>query len=220
MTKRETINLTSQIQLPAAFAIVGDTHIAGQSEQLNTELMSGLAEQKPDLILHTGDLMVSRVLSDLSALAPVFAVRGNRDLRLWRELPAAISFQFHHFRMILFHGYGNLPQYLWLKTLSTVSHDRIRNADFTFPTDAYDHDLVFYGHTHAVRLERKKKSVILNPGPFELQPDDKKRVPPSFGMVRFETAARAICSIFQKDRDWHVTCKLTIDRNLKSAEEN
>ena len=208
MAEIENHNLSDLLSLPATIVVLGDTHLTRPEDRLDDELLQQVVQQKPDLILHTGDLMDRTVLDTLSAIAPTLAVRGNRDLKLWRQLPAIRSISFHDQRMILFHGYGNLPQYFLLKTIYTISPEKIRNADFTFPHQAKEYDFILYGHTHAARLERKGNSVIMNPGSFSMPKSGHNWRRASFGIIRFESPKVTTCTILQKNTNWHVYCKI------------
>src|SRR5215470_12582980 len=71
-----------------------------------------------DAILHAGDICVQRVLDALGELAPVYAVRGNRDLAL--RLPLDRELTFDGVRLGLTHGHGGFSRYLGEKLLATV----------------------------------------------------------------------------------------------------
>ena len=58
------------------FAVVADTH-----SKPHPASASRLAELKPDVILHAGDIGELAVLDELGKVAPVLAVRGNIDER-------------------------------------------------------------------------------------------------------------------------------------------
>jgi len=57
-------------------AVVADTHSA-----LHPRALTSLAALKPDVLLHAGDIGDLRVLGELATLCPVFAIRGNVDVR-------------------------------------------------------------------------------------------------------------------------------------------
>ncbi len=63
--------------------VVADTH--GQPHPKSAER---IAAEEPHAILHAGDIGDLSVLSDLSKIAPVYAVRGNIDVRAG-EIPEA-----------------------------------------------------------------------------------------------------------------------------------
>jgi len=65
--------------------IISDTH--GLLRPEAARALSGV-----DLIVHAGDVGKREVLTQLKAIAPVFAVRGNVDTESWAaELPATAS---------------------------------------------------------------------------------------------------------------------------------
>lgn len=57
--------------------MIADTHIPVVAKELPGEIAAAFANV--DLILHAGDIQVSRTLDDLEQIAPVYAARGNND---------------------------------------------------------------------------------------------------------------------------------------------
>jgi putative phosphoesterase len=57
--------------------VVADTH--GRPDPRSLPLVQ---KQRPDLILHAGDIGAPRVLDELAAIAPLVAVRGNIDAKM------------------------------------------------------------------------------------------------------------------------------------------
>lgn len=66
-------------------AVVADTHSTPHAE-----LHAQLAALAPDAILHAGDIGDLSVLQGLTKLAPLFAIRGNIDVRA-ADLPDALT---------------------------------------------------------------------------------------------------------------------------------
>ena len=67
-----------KIDLPVKrIGVVSDTHIPARARSLPPVLFSVLKDVQ--LILHAGDLVEEKVLTELQALAPVHAVCGNMD---------------------------------------------------------------------------------------------------------------------------------------------
>jgi putative phosphoesterase len=58
--------------------VVSDTHLPRFAARFDTALTL-LADERPDLILHCGDLTTLDVTAALERLAPVEAVAGNND---------------------------------------------------------------------------------------------------------------------------------------------
>jgi predicted phosphodiesterase len=59
--------------------VVADTHVPDRVNALHPDLLQELATREVDYIFHAGDCSTSCVLDELRAIAPVFAVAGNRD---------------------------------------------------------------------------------------------------------------------------------------------
>ena len=62
--------------------VVADTHIPDRVRSLHPDLLPGLKAANAEVILHAGDICSPVVLAELSQVAPVVAVRGNRDWAL------------------------------------------------------------------------------------------------------------------------------------------
>jgi uncharacterized protein len=96
-----------------------------------------------DYIVHAGDIGDAAVLSELSAIAPVTAVRGNNDTGAWAEAIAETD--------VL--KVGSVSIY--------VLHDL---AQLDLDPLAAGYQVVVSGHSHKPRLERRGGVLYLNPG--------------------------------------------------------
>jgi putative phosphoesterase len=96
-----------------------------------------------DRILHAGDIGNAEVLTRLSAIAPVTAVRGNNDGGTWAEvIPETEFFEF-----------GGIHVY--------VIHDlKLLEID----PAAAGIEVVVSGHSHEPLVEQRDGIVFLNPG--------------------------------------------------------
>jgi len=116
--------------------IISDTH--GLLRPEAARALSGV-----DLIVHAGDVGKREVLTELKAIAPVFAVRGNVDTEAWAaELPATA---------IVDAGSASLY----------VLHN-LRELDLR--PDAVRFDAVISGHTHQAEQWEREGVLYLNPG--------------------------------------------------------
>ena len=116
--------------------IISDTHGLLRPEAART--LNGV-----DLIVHAGDVGKPNVLTQLKAIAPVFAVRGNVDTVPWAaELPATAIVDA-----------GNASLY--------VLH-KLRELDLR--PDAAKFDAVISGHTHRAEQWEREGVLYLNPG--------------------------------------------------------
>jgi uncharacterized protein len=96
-----------------------------------------------DYIVHAGDIGDVKVLSELSALAPVTAVRGNNDNGPWAQKIAGTE--------VL--KVGQVSIY--------VLHDL---AQLDLDPAAAGYQVVVSGHSHKPSMERRGGVLFLNPG--------------------------------------------------------
>lgn len=116
--------------------IISDTH-----GLLRPEALAFL--RGSDYIVHAGDIGESGVLSELSGVAPVTAVRGNNDKGPWAEAIAETE--------VL--KVGAVSIY--------VLHDL---AQLDLDPRAAGYQVVVSGHSHKPLLERRDGVLYLNPG--------------------------------------------------------
>ena len=127
--------------------VVSDTHVPDRAAALPPVLFE--AFQGVAMILHAGDLTSKRVLDELEAIAPVYAVHGNMDPpELVRLLPARRTVAVEGVKIGLIHGHG--PD-------RSKTPERALGA-FT------DVQCVVFGHTHAPMCERRGGVLLFNPG--------------------------------------------------------
>jgi putative phosphoesterase len=113
--------------------------------------------RRASVIVHTGDLTAPTVLDELSALAPVEAVRGNMDMpELRGVLPERRIVEAEGLRVGLVHDAGP----------AAGRHERLAGW---FP----DCDLLAYGHTHLPEVARHRDVWVVNPG----SPTERRRAP-------------------------------------------
>jgi putative phosphoesterase len=116
--------------------LISDTH-----GLLRPEALKSL--QGSDFIIHAGDICDAAVLEQLSALAPVTAVRGNNDRGAWA---------------------GAIPETNVLEvgtTLLYVIHN-IDELDIDPGAAGFHADV--YGHSHRPLVEEKHGVLFINPG--------------------------------------------------------
>ncbi|WP_085585640.1 MULTISPECIES: metallophosphoesterase family protein [unclassified Pseudomonas] len=117
-------------------AILSDTHNLLRPEAL-------AAIQGCSLIIHAGDIGNPDILTQLAAIAPVHAVRGNNDVNSpWaQDLPDLLTFDLHGHPTLLVHNIADVP------------------ADLD-PAIS----LVITGHSHKPLIERRDGRLFINPG--------------------------------------------------------
>ena len=128
--------------------IVADTHSAPHERGL-----VHLAAQKPDFILHGGDIGELSVLDRLAEIAPVHAVRGNIDVRA-SELPDVLTLELVH---------EERTQITLMLTHIALYGSRIR-PDAAKRARAEKASVIICGHSHVPFIGQERGLSIFNPG--------------------------------------------------------
>ena len=116
--------------------IISDTH-----GLIRPEMFQALAGV--DLIIHAGDVGKPEVLEALSAIAPIFAIKGNVDIDPWaRVLPAQRAVEVDTTQIFVLHDLGDLK----------------------FDPAARNYAAVISGHSHKPGYEFRGGVLYLNPG--------------------------------------------------------
>jgi putative phosphoesterase len=116
--------------------VISDTH-----GLLRPEAVAAL--QGSDYIIHAGDVGDPAILTELTAIAPVTAVRGNVDREKWaRDLPETNILEVGSTAIYVLHDVGRLDL-------------DPRTAKFT---------AVIFGHSHRPSQEMRNGVLFFNPG--------------------------------------------------------
>lgn len=91
--------------------VIADTHIPDRRKALDPRILPLLHERKVKAILHAGDVSAPMVLEALGEVAPVYAVRGNRDWVWLGELPNELHLTFGGVQIGMTHGHGGWLRY-------------------------------------------------------------------------------------------------------------
>ena len=121
---------------PFIVGLISDTHNLVRPEA--TKALAGV-----DHILHAGDICGDAVLTELAAIAPLTAVRGNNDRGSWADKLKATEF-------IELAG-----------TSIYMVHDI---ADLDIDPAAAGIHAVICGHSHQPAIERRDGALFVNPG--------------------------------------------------------
>ncbi|KOY01659.1 metallophosphoesterase family protein [Pseudomonas nunensis] len=116
--------------------VISDTH-----GLLRDEAVAAL--QGCERIVHAGDIGSAQILEQLTAIAPLYVVRGNNDLEApWaKQIPDLLYFDLNGWRTLLVHDIADVPVAL--------------DADVR---------LVITGHSHKPLIEWRGERLYLNPG--------------------------------------------------------
>ena len=116
--------------------VISDTHGLLRQEALRA--LAGV-----QLLIHAGDVGTPEILTQLKAIAPVFAVRGNVDTQSWaQELPMTTVVETSGFQFYVLHN--------------------LRDLDLK--PQAAGFDAVISGHTHQAEQRLEGGVLYLNPG--------------------------------------------------------
>lgn len=144
--------------------VLADTHIPDRASRLNPRVVEIFRQAQVKAILHAGDVAVPGVLKELEQLAPVQAVRGNRDIFFLRRLPLRVELKMDGVSIGMAHGHGTFSRYMVDKIHRTVRgrlvERYIRRMLQTFP----DADVIVFGHLHVPCNFHLEGKLLFNPG--------------------------------------------------------
>ena len=114
-------------------AVISDTHGLLRPEVI--QIVTGC-----DAIIHGGDINNQKILDQLSALAPLYVIRGNNDKEWAEHLPESITIQIEDCSLFVVH-----------------------NKKFV-PSELHGIDVVIFGHSHKYAEQMIDGRLWLNPG--------------------------------------------------------
>lgn len=162
--------------------LIADTHVPDRTRGLHARVLPLFEQANVSAILHAGDISVPRLLAQLAEVAPVLAVRGNRDLFAFDDLPLSRSLEFGGVHIGLAHGHMGWRNYLRDKLRYLLRGPQ--TFDFyaqqvcaQFPNE----DVVVFGHNHDPMLRHRAGQLVINPGSACCQVLPAK--PPSVGLL-------------------------------------
>jgi putative phosphoesterase len=144
--------------------VISDTHIPDRVPQLNPRILQVFRQAGVQQILHAGDIMIQAVLDELAQVAPVRAVRGNRDVWNLKHLPAHLQFEVDGVRIGLTHGHGTLSNYIYEKFDIAFKGKRVGRYLQRVVADFPEADVIVFGHLHVAGILHLDGKLLLNPG--------------------------------------------------------
>lgn len=172
--------------------IISDTHIPDRSKGLHPRVLEVFHSARVEAILHAGDISTPAVLLELGEIAPVHAVRGNRDIYALPHLPVQLTLPFVGFQVGLIHGHGQLRDYLSDKAhilFFGVQVQRYRKRVIQALSTV---DVMVFGHLHLRVYEWIGGKLLLNPG-SACCPDWKHGYSPGFALLHLEAGGKIEC---------------------------
>lgn len=170
--------------------VISDTHIPDRVPRLNDRVFEVFREAGVQQILHAGDIMSQAVLDELAQVAPVQAVRGNRDIWNLKHLPDRLQLDVEGVRIGLTHGHGKLADYVYEKFEIAIKGKRVGRYLRRVVADFPQAQVVVFGHLHVAGILNLDGKLVVNPGsascPFP------RSLKPSVGLLYVEAGqARA-----------------------------
>jgi hypothetical protein len=166
--------------------LIADTHVPDRRLRLRPQVLQVFADAKVSQILHAGDISVPRVLAELAEVAPVLAVRGNRDWFGFSDLPMSRIVPVGDVKVGMTHGHLNWPayvrdklRYLWSRKPYAFEYYTERAAKEMNGVDA-----VVLGHNHEPLIGHTDGKLVINPGSACCQVLPGK--PPSVGLLHVD----------------------------------
>ncbi len=144
--------------------VLSDTHIPDRAKALKPWIIPLFRLHNVDVILHSGDVCIPEVLAELEKIAPVYAVKGNRDIWRLRRLPRTQTLRVGDVKIGLAHGHGRWWNYL-LDKVYTLFYGLDIDRNLRYVTrDFPDAKIVVYGHTHIPVNRWVDGKLCFNPG--------------------------------------------------------
>ena len=118
-----------------------------------------------NLILHAGDVCGDDILDELALIAPLGAVYGNNDARWDQGMVEELNLTLDGVTVHVSHGHE----------VGAVTPENL--------AEAYDADVVVYGHTHVQKISYVDGRLIVNPGAAGPR---RFKLDPSVGLLTIE----------------------------------
>jgi putative phosphoesterase len=187
--------------------VVADTHVPDRVDRLHGALLDTLKKKQVDIILHAGDICLPIVLEQLGTIAPVLAVKGNRDIYFINSLPMARIMCFSGHRLALVHGHGRWHHYFLNKIRMFFKGYHLNIFLPTILDSVPPSDVIVFGHTHKpVNIWYNGQHLLFNPGSCSSVLERSQY--PTVGILKLEKDKKAEGEIVElkgerlKNRQW------------------
>ena len=144
--------------------VIADTHVPDRARQLNPRAISVFREAGVRAILHAGDICSAGVLSQLEEVAPVHAVRGNRDFVMLPNLPSKLTLEFEGVTIGMTHGHGGLSGYLVKRFCYLIEGYQLTRYQNWLLREFPAAKVIIFGHTHRSENSWLNGVLFFNPG--------------------------------------------------------
>ena len=162
--------------------VVADTHVPDRIANLHPGLIPGLRAAGVSQILHAGDICTQSVIDELSTVAPVIAVQGNRDFLMnGNRHHLSHKLEVMGVKIGIFHGHGSWTLYFYEKLYMLTHGYRLGYYEKLARKTFSEADIFIFGHTHKPENAKASGKLILNPGSAGI---GGWSYPPSYAIIR------------------------------------
>jgi len=175
--------------------VIADTHVPDRKDALDPRILHIFEDACVAAILHAGDISTPVVLHQLDQIAPVYAVRGNRDWVALRHLPSYSELTFGSVRVGLTHGHGPIWDYLRDRIDYIVRGYRLELFQSRLLEAFPEADVIVFGHTHRPLNMRTQGKLLFNPGSAHIP--DRPYITPSVGLLTITTAGDVVGEVIE-----------------------
>jgi putative phosphoesterase len=184
-----------QQQLLLTVGVVSDTHIPDRVDRIHPQIVPTFRAAHVDQILHAGDISIPSVLAELEQVAPVLAVRGNRDLIFDRSLPNLRLVELAGVKVALMHGHGGWISYFKDKLVYFRDGYQFERYIPKIINAAPEAHVYVFGHTHFPENFWQADKLIFNPG--SASSSISRNLAPTLGILRFYSGGNVEGEIIQ-----------------------
>lgn len=167
--------------------VIADTHIPDRKRYLNPAILPIFRDAGVEAILHAGDISVPDVLQQLEQIAPVHAVRGNRDWVRLGYLPFRQRLSFNGVTIALVHGHGHLREYLVDKLHYAVHGMQVERYQDRLLQIYNQANVIVYGHVHIPCNQWIDRQLLFNLGSACCPA---KKFTPSVGLLQIHSGGQ------------------------------
>jgi uncharacterized protein len=173
--------------------VISDTHIPDRASSLERLALDVFQLAKVEAILHAGDVSTARVIDQLEEIAPVYAVRGNRDWVALSHLPYHSLLTFAGTTVGLTHGHGRWWNYVVDRVNYIVNGYRLEMFQPRLLKAFPDARVIVFGHTHRPLVHWVGRVLLFNPGSPHFP--DIKTIAPSVGLLHLHAGGEVTADI-------------------------
>lgn len=165
--------------------VLADTHIPDRAPRLDPRVIETFRSWRVQAILHAGDVSIPQVLGELEQVAPVYAVRGNRDIFRLRNLPLRIELSIDGVAIGMAHGHGTFSRYVIDKLDRRLKGRLVERYLIRMLREFPQAQVIVFGHLHVPCNFHLDGKLLFNPGSTSYPwPRDEL---PTFGLLQIVT---------------------------------